>query len=174
MSLNVVNKTDGSLTQVAGTAGTAASRITFDDTSSSLGSSNVQGAIDNLTTIVNTKQAATDNTLTTTAKTVSGAINELKSGLTNVKVKKVYFTGTSSSNGNVSITDYVSVNLYLVVGASVRDKDNTAHCLAAIPYMYTQYNYGKICGLHLIDEAGGSVANLNVEGYLFYTEYPAD
>lgn len=58
----------------------AANMINYDNTSSGMQATQLQAAVDELNT---NKQSKTDNSLTTTDKTITGGINELKSGLTN-------------------------------------------------------------------------------------------
>lgn len=58
---------------------TYASNINFDNTGTEMSATNVQNAITELNT---EKQAHTDNNLTTTDKTVTGAINEINTSLT--------------------------------------------------------------------------------------------
>lgn len=58
------------------------------------------------------KQPKTDNNLTTTSKDTTGAINELKSGLTN-KANYQYYNKESSASEDDAIKDlYDSINIY--------------------------------------------------------------
>ena len=59
----------------------SADQINYDNTTSGLSATTVKGAVDEL---ASEKQDKTDNSLTTTDKTIAGGINELKSGLTNL------------------------------------------------------------------------------------------
>lgn len=58
-----------------------ADQINYDNTSSGMAATQVQAAVDELNS---NKQPKTDNNLQTTSKETTGAINELKSGLTSV------------------------------------------------------------------------------------------
>lgn len=81
-----------------------ASQINYSNTSSGLSGTTSQSAIDEL---ASEKQDKTDNSLTTTSKTVVGAVNELKSGLTNLSANVATLngeTGSVSGNSNVQIT----------------------------------------------------------------------
>lgn len=59
-----------------------AADINFDNTGTDLTATNVQNAITEINTSLSDKQNSTDNSLTTTDKTIPGAINELNSNLT--------------------------------------------------------------------------------------------
>lgn len=92
-----------------------ANMINYDNTSSGMQATQLQAAVDELNT---NKQSKTDNSLTTTDKTVSGAINELKSGLTNATTVS---SGTITAQEGVTITAYTlqksikTVYLYMLV-----------------------------------------------------------
>ena len=120
-------------------------------------------------------KVAYDNTTSgLTATDSQGAIDELNNSLNNF-VKKKYITGTTSANGNLDITYIIAQDTWLVIGASIRDKDNTSSIYVATPYQYSTAGYGYICGLHLVSEViNGSAANKNIEGYVFYVPYPSN
>ena len=61
---------------------TNAADINFDNTGTDLTATNVQNAITEINTSLSDKQDSTDNTLTTTDKTIPGAINEINADLT--------------------------------------------------------------------------------------------
>ena len=95
-------------------------------------------------------------------------LSPVTGGALNTLVFKKYFQATSSGNANVSISDFIDTYYYTVIGASVRDRNNTSTLYAAIPYMYSSNTAGSILGLHLISETlSGSAANKNIEGYLY-------
>ena len=79
MSFNTVNKTTGELSPIAGLPITDANNINYNNSNSELSATKVQSAIDELSS---EKQEKNDSSLQTTAKTTTGAINELNSNLT--------------------------------------------------------------------------------------------
>ena len=92
----------------------SADQINYDNTTSGLSATTVKGAVDEL---ASEKQDKTDNSLATTDKTVVGAVNELKSGLTNdnmvPKVKRTLGTILiSETQKRVTATKngYITVN----------------------------------------------------------------
>lgn len=78
----------------------SADQINYDNTTSGLSATTVKGAVDEL---ASEKQDKSDDSLQTTDKTIPGAINELKSGLTNL-VKSEEFTVTTDTTGNAKLT----------------------------------------------------------------------
>ena len=109
MSVGAVNKQTGDRIPTAGMPA-------IDSVLSGASTNPVQNRV--VKAALDEKQPITDNTLQTTDKTVPGAINELKSGLTNVSTTlenmpmKQWQKNTSGSAGNVTFTFSSSVNRY--------------------------------------------------------------
>lgn len=78
--MGVYQYKDGKLNSIAGAENAA--QVYYDNTGTSLSATNAQDAITELNTNLTSKQDKTDNTLSTTDKTVVGAINELNNDLT--------------------------------------------------------------------------------------------
>lgn len=107
-----------------------ASQINYSNTSSGMQATQVQAAIDELNT---NKQPKTDNNLTTTSKETTGAINELKSGLTDVnnkfasyeKVSKIDIGGTSATATiPLETTKMYTIDISMINSASVYNHYN--------------------------------------------------
>ena len=86
----------------------SADQINYDNTTSGLSATTVKGAVDEL---ASEKQDATDNNLTTTNKTIVGGINEVKSGLTNLKYAKITNVFTLT-DGSQNLVIHFSGNAY--------------------------------------------------------------
>ena len=89
--------------------GESAEDVAYDNTTSGLSADNVQDAVDE---VVSEKQDKTDNTLTTTNKTIPGAINEINTALSQfgfTDVNKVMFR---TDNNVFRLNYYVSGGYY--------------------------------------------------------------
>lgn len=102
MSVGIVDKQTGDRIPTAGMPA-------IDNALSATSTNPVQNAI--ITAALANKQDKTDNNLQTTDKTVVGAVNELKSGLTNLV--KVQHTAPYFDNGGA----YVQMPGYVLVAA---------------------------------------------------------
>lgn len=71
----------------------------------------IEGTVAGHTAAIATKQPITDNTLQTADKTIPGAINELKSGLTNLKYAKITNVFTLT-DGSQNLVIHFSGNAY--------------------------------------------------------------
>ena len=118
MSFNTVNKTTGELSPIAGLPITDANNINYNNSNSELSATKVQSAIDELSS---EKQEKNDSSLQTTAKTTTGAINELNSNLTSLEtdVEELQaYTGYGSSEIIGVEVDYVNKS-FRRLGAAV-------------------------------------------------------
>lgn len=89
---------------------------------------------------------------------------------------RIYFTATTSANGNIDLSaaSYTNGNTpdfahWLVVAATARHRTNLTTLYVALPYQYFSEGFGEIKGLHLISElaSGAAPTNVNVEGYIW-------
>lgn len=103
MSVGAVNKQTGDRIPTAGMPA-------IDDALDLTSVNPVQNAV--ITAALANKQDKTDNNLKTTSKTVVGAVNELKSGLTNVDVALSVPDGTGKNVLPMSLSDIKRCNTY--------------------------------------------------------------
>lgn len=118
MSVGAVNKTTGDRIPTAGMPA-------IDDALDLTSVNPVQNAI--ITAALANKQDKTDNSLQTTDKTVVGAVNELKSGLTKLSELRIYKKWANS------ITIHAGMNT-IVMFAGMSGKSN----------MFTYNSYSKV------------------------------
>ena len=89
----------------------SADQINYNNTTSGLSATTVKGAVDEL---ASEKQDKSDNSLQTTDKTIPGAINELKSGLTKHAITFTANTGyTIEDQGSFVIGNVAYLNFFI-------------------------------------------------------------
>jgi len=120
MSVGIVDKQTGDRIPTAGMQA-------IDDALSAISDNPVQNAI--ITAALANKQDKTDNSLQTTDKTVVGAVNELKSGLTNLSNRQKsigYYDYTEDNVYNVWTEHTVTVReLTNIMGVAITPVNNT-------------------------------------------------
>ena len=94
-----------------------------------------QGQINNLTTNLALKQDKTDNTLTTTSKTVVGAINELKTGK---NIKTWYISGGVNGSGSDNNNGYNQSNAFATLSKLNTVLGNTGEQVVLLPSQLTE------------------------------------
>ena len=118
------------------------------------------GNIDSSPTAGSNNAVASGGTKTYVDNAVSGLI------------KVVYFTGTTSANGNIQFTGLSKANT-IVLGCQISGAADNA-CIVAIPYIYSALNSGN-WGAHCLMESGtyAIAANMAIKGYVYYIEKQA-
>ena len=124
------------------------------------GGSAFSGNIDSSPTAGSNNAVASGGTKTYVDNAVSGLI------------KVVYFTGTTSANGNIQFTGLPKANT-IVLGCQISGTADNA-CIVAIPYIYSALNSGN-WGAHCLLESGtyAIAANMAIKGYVYYIEKQA-
>lgn len=108
----------------------SADQINYNNTTSGLSATTVKGAVDEL---ASEKQDKSDDSLQTTDKTIPGAINELKNGLTNLEATHLSFQRYSGNN--TSYTFNVSPNKTNSFRAAIAIQHNDTNPSIYILYM---------------------------------------
>ena len=87
-------------------------------------------------------------------------------------VKRIYFSGTTSSYGNFNFENFLNCTKNIIINVSARLKasHNPIICL---PYQYTTQVPYYINGGHFIsdDESVGVIKNTEIEGYIYYIPF---
>lgn len=87
----------------------SADQINYNNTTSGLSATTVKGAVDEL---ASEKQDKSDDSLQTTDKTIPGAINELKSGLTGKIDSQIYNETPSQSDDDAIKNLFDDIDIY--------------------------------------------------------------
>ena len=110
------------------------------------------------------------SSLTTTNKdSLVDAVNEVNSTL---KVKRQYFTATTTTYGNIALGSEFSPNTQVIIAATARNKTTTTTVYLANIYQNDVNQFGTTYGLNIRDVANNNaVANTTVEGYIWLVAF---
>ena len=89
-----------------------------------------------------------------------------------LKVKRQYFTATTTTYGNIALGSEFSPNTQVIIAATARNKTTTTTVYLANIYQNDVNQFGTTYGLNIRDVANNNaVANTTVEGYIWLVAF---
>lgn len=101
-------------------------------------------------------------------------IEEVASDVSDCKVERQYYTGTTSGYGNLALGAEFDSNTKVIISATARNKTNTNTVYIADIYQNDVNRFGTTYGLHVRNITDNSaVANTVIEGYIWLVKFTA-
>lgn len=101
-------------------------------------------------------------------------IEEVASNVSDCKVERQYYTGTTSGYGNLALGAEFDSNTKVIISATARNKTNTNTVYIADIYQNDVNRFGTTYGLHVRNITDNSaVANTVIEGYIWLVKFTA-
>ena len=154
MSVNAVDKTTGNTTPLAGNVNDKVGNL------ASLTTSTKSTAVAAINELNSTKQAKTDSGLTTDAKTIVGAINELKSGLTNAT------TINNATIGNFLFSKVGHVVMILMANGVITTDSDGFILLDGEP-LIIPVAYRPISTINIVESYADKRISIDINGKIF-------